>query len=98
MHKKNAHKFVDYLLRPDVAARLTNQTGIFVNVLGIDQYLSEEIIGQKEIYRTNPEFLQGLLVGETIRTKDDMQMERIAMRTWAKIRKNSLSKDEGEST
>jgi putrescine transport system substrate-binding protein len=96
MHKKNAHKFVNYLLRPEVAAKLTNQTGILANVRGIEKYLSSEITDESEIYQTDPDVINSLMFGELVQSDEDMKNERLAMRVWAKIRKNAAQYREAQ--
>jgi spermidine/putrescine-binding protein len=96
IHKENAHKFVNYLLRPDVAAKLTNQTGILANIRGIEQFLDKEVTSDPEIYQMDPEVIDSLIFGELVQSEHDMKNERLAMRTWAKIRKNAIQNEEAK--
>ncbi|MDR0695814.1 MAG: extracellular solute-binding protein [Holosporales bacterium] len=96
-HKRNAHIFLNYLLRSDVAAKLTNQTGIIANVRGMEQFLNPEITSDPEIYQTDTRIIDKLVFGNLVQSEHDMQNERLAMRTWAKIKKNAIKHEEAKN-
>jgi putrescine transport system substrate-binding protein len=84
-HRENAHKFINYILRPDIAAKITNGSGILANVQGAVKFYSEEIVADPMICSLDDEVLSGLLLGDPVTSEDDLKYERFASRTWSQI-------------
>jgi putrescine transport system substrate-binding protein len=89
-HKKNAHKFLEYILRPEIAARITNSSGILVNVDAAAQFLHKEITENKQIYPIDQNLLKSLLIGSPNKNTNEMQYDKIATRTWSQIKMNEF--------
>ena len=89
-HKENAHKFVNYLLRPEVAAKLTNNTGILVNIPKAQRYFEEEFISDKEICPTEDNVIAGMTLGTPSKNDEDRRNDKRATRAWSQIRMNNL--------
>jgi putrescine transport system substrate-binding protein len=49
-HPENAHKFINFILRPDIAARITNYTHYANAVVAAKPFLKEEIRNNPNIY------------------------------------------------
>ncbi len=80
-HPKNAHKFIDYLLRPDVAARNTNfVTFASPNKAAHDQ-IDPEITGDPDIYP--PAEVQARMYPNLARSQE---FTRILNRTWTRFK------------
>ena len=89
-HKKNAHKFINYLLRPEVAAKLTNNTGIIVNIKNAHSYFDEEFVSDKQICPTEDDVLSGMIMGTPSRNSEDANNDKMATRAWSQIRMNDF--------
>ena len=89
-HKENAHKFVNYLLRPEVAAKLTNNTGILVNIPQAQKYFAKEFISDKEICPTEDNVIAGMTLGTPSKNDEDRRNDKLATRAWSQIRMNNL--------
>ena len=89
-HKKNAHKFINYLLRPEVASKLTNNTGIIVNIKNASLYFDEEFVNDKQICPTEDDVLSNMIMGTPSRNSEDANNDKIATRAWSQIRMNDF--------
>jgi len=49
-HPKNAHKFIDFLLRPDISARISEFSGVSIANRRMEPYLSKELATNTIIY------------------------------------------------
>lgn len=82
-HKKNAHKFVNYLLRRDVAAKITNRSGILTNIPSARGFFDQDIVGDDQIC---PSDVSKLIIGSPSRSAEELQFEKMATRAWSQIR------------
>lgn len=80
-HPDNAHKFINFLLRPDVIGEITNQTGYANAVPASVKYVLYDIKSDPVIYP--PAEVQNKLFTLQVPTKD---YERNRARAWTKFR------------
>ncbi|MBQ9335293.1 MAG: extracellular solute-binding protein [Alphaproteobacteria bacterium] len=90
-HKQNAHKFVNYLMRPEIAAKLTNKTGILVNIPKAQKYFDRGFINDKEICPTEDKVIAGMTLGTPSKDDEDRRNDKRATRAWSQIRMNNLN-------
>ncbi|MDR0942809.1 MAG: extracellular solute-binding protein [Holosporales bacterium] len=84
-HIQNAYKFLNFLLRPEVAARITNNSGILTNVCGAAKFYNKEI-KEDVIYLTSEEILR-LSFGENASVnKEDIDYTRLAVKAYSEIK------------
>ncbi len=86
-HKKNAGKFIDFLLRPKIAARITEYSGILVTVKEAEKYYADDMKNNRNIY-PDDETLKLLLVGNPSVNEKDREFDKYATRTWEQIKMN----------
>ena len=89
-HKANAHKFLNYLLRPDVAKKITNHSGILVNIQGAKEFYTKEILEDSQICPMDKEILSELMIGTPSRTAEEAKNDKLATRAWSQIRMNEF--------
>lgn len=87
-HKENAHKFINFLLQPKIAAEITNYSGILVNVPESRQYVDDAIKENKNIFPDDNELISTFILGRAIRSESDIKYDREANKLWAKIKLN----------
>ncbi len=80
-HPDNAHKFIDFLLRPEIIADITNQTGYANAVRDADALVAPEVRNDPAIYP--PAEVQAKLFTVPVA---DKTYERLRTRTWTKIK------------
>ncbi|WP_076407560.1 polyamine ABC transporter substrate-binding protein [Shewanella sp. UCD-KL12] len=78
---KNAHTFINYLLRPDVIAPITNYVAYANPNVPAQEFVDEEIRTDSSIYPTE-EVLKRLYVGEVRPLKAQRSMTRV----WTKVK------------
>lgn len=69
-HKKLAHEFINFLLRPENAAINMAYTGFIIPIHGVEQYLDKEILENKAYFPTKEEMEKSVLlkdVGESLK-------------------------------
>ena len=96
-HAVNAHKFLNYLMKPDVAAKIINYSGILVNVKKAENFVDKEIIANKLIYPTEPDILDNLIIGGPNKDDYDVKCDKAATRAWSQIRMNMFDNKGGVS-
>ncbi len=96
-HKDNALKFLNFLLRPDIAARITNESGILTNIPAAIQNFRKDILNDDQVCPTDPDVLMNLNIGGPSRTGTELNYDRAATRTWSKIKSNEIGFIDGES-
>lgn len=84
-HTRNAHAFLDFLLRPDVSARITNFCHMATMVLEARPLVEPEILNNPQIFPAQS-VLEGLSLSPAFVTREDMVYERVMMRLWAQIK------------
>ncbi len=87
-HKENAHKFINFLLQPKIAAEITNYSGILVNVPESREYVDEAIKENTNIFPKDEELISTFILGRAIRSENDIKYDREANKLWAKIKLN----------
>ncbi len=85
-NKENAYKFLNYLLRPEVAAKITNYSGILVNVPSSVELYNEEITNDPEICPVDNEIISKLIMGVPNKNLEDTKYDKLAARAWSQIR------------
>lgn len=89
-HKANAYKFVNYLLRPEIAAKLTNNTGILVNIPEAHKHFDKEFVANKQVCPTNEDTISEMIMGSPCQSAEDAQNDKLATRAWSQIRMNDF--------
>ncbi|MDR1333003.1 MAG: extracellular solute-binding protein [Holosporales bacterium] len=90
-HVRNAHKFINFLLQPAIAARITNESGIFTNILSASDLYSDEIRSDSDIFLTDAR-LERLIMGNPNKSEKDLWYDKEASRVWSQIRMNKFDK------
>jgi len=80
-HPENAHRFIDYILRPDVMASITNQIHYANPVPTSAPMVDPAYLADPAIYPTE-EMLEGMHVKLTLSPK----AERMRTRLWARVK------------
>jgi putrescine transport system substrate-binding protein len=80
-HPDNAHKFIDFLMKPEVAAGFTNLTGYANPVLDSKALINKEIKADPVIYPPEPVAAKLFQVPPA-----DMATERERTRLWTKVK------------
>ncbi|MBQ9440934.1 MAG: extracellular solute-binding protein [Alphaproteobacteria bacterium] len=87
-HKENAHKFINFILQPEIAAEITNYSGILVNVSDARKYVDDAIKENTNIFPDDNELIRTFILGRAIRSENDVKYDREANKVWAKIKLN----------
>jgi putrescine transport system substrate-binding protein len=77
-----AHKFIDYLMRPEVAAKATNFVQYANANLASQQFIDKEVMENPAVY-PDPDTLKRLY---TVSTIEDPKMQRAVTREWTKAK------------
>lgn len=85
-HKENAYKFINYLLRPEVAAKITNSSGILVNIPQAFPLINKEVLTDDQIAPTDENIISSLIMGEPSKSLEEIRYDQIATRVWSQIR------------
>jgi putrescine transport system substrate-binding protein len=80
-HPDNAHAFIDYLLRPDVIADITNYVSYANPNLAATKLIDEEIRSDPSIYP--PREVRARLVSSEVPPAD---IQRLRTRTWTRVK------------
>jgi putrescine transport system substrate-binding protein len=78
----NAHKFIDYMMRPEVIAKATNYVSYANANLASQQYIDKEIIQNPAIY-PDADTLKRLY---TVSTVQDPKLQRLITREWTRAK------------
>lgn len=89
-HKKNAHKFLNYLLRPEVAAKITNYSGILVNIPEAFKLYNKNITSDTQICPLDDGVISSLIVGTPSKNSEDAKADKFATRVWSQVRMNEF--------
>jgi putrescine transport system substrate-binding protein len=76
-----AHAFIDYMLRPEIAARNSNYLGYANGNLASQKFISETILNDKTVY-PDAKTMQGLYVLRA----HDQKTQRLMNRLWTRIK------------
>lgn len=85
-NKENAYKFLNYLLRPDVAAKISNYSGILVNIPDSVNSYNEEIKSDSQICPIDNKVISKLIIGAPSKNLNDVKYDKIATRAWSQIK------------
>ena len=80
-HPKNAHMLINFLLRPDISARIGNETIIATSVLAAKKFMKPSITQDTTIY-PKPETMKKLRLDKT----QSLEFERTRTRYWTQFR------------
>jgi putrescine transport system substrate-binding protein len=86
-HKKNAEEFIDFLLRPDILARITNHSGVLTTGANLRDKVSSDISEDINIY-PDMETMDRLHIGYPCASEKDMNYEKTAIRAWNHVKLN----------
>ncbi len=84
-HKANAHKFIDFILRPKIALEITNYSGILINIPSNYPLIDDDMLAIPNIIPSIEE-IDSFILGAPITSEDDMKRERHATTSWSKIK------------
>lgn len=85
-NKENAYKFLNYLLRPDVAAKISNYSGILVNIPDSVNSYNEKIKSDPQICPIDNKVISKLIIGTPSKNLNDVKYDKIATRAWSQIK------------
>jgi putrescine transport system substrate-binding protein len=80
-HVEEAYKFIDYLLRPEVAARNTSVTNFANGVLASKPFVDKEVLDNRAIYPTEDVMNRLYTV-----SSNDLAVQRVVTREWTHIK------------
>ena len=80
-HSENAHKFIDYIMRPDVMAKASNYVYYANGNLASQELLDEEVIGDTAIYPS-----EAALKTLYIKNPYPPKVQRKVTRLWTKMK------------
>lgn len=89
-HKANAHKFLNYLLKPEVAAKITNFSGMLLNVPASKKLCRSDIVDDDQICPSNESVLSEFIMGSPSKSSEDARNDKLATRAWSQIRMNEF--------
>lgn len=84
-HPKNAHLFINFLLRPDISSRLTNHTYIPTVVTAAKKMVSPEIRDDTTIY-PDQEMMAKLRLDKPQLDPKSLAFDRLRTRAWTRVR------------
>lgn len=84
-HVKNAHIFINFLLRPDISAMITNHSKIATMITASKQFISEDILKNPLIFPSQ-DVLSRLHIAPIFVGQEAETYERVRMRMWAQIK------------
>jgi putrescine transport system substrate-binding protein len=80
-HVDAAYAFIDFLLRPEIAAQNTNYLGVANGVLASKQFVDKKISGNMSVY-PDAALMRRLFVPES----NDSAMQKAITREWARVK------------
>jgi len=95
-NKENAYKFLNYLLRPEVAAKISNYSGILVNIPDSVNSYNEEIKNDPQICPIDNKVISKLIIGTPSKKLNDVKYDKIATRAWSQIKMGIFTHIEGD--
>jgi putrescine transport system substrate-binding protein len=82
---ENAHKFIDFLLRPEISAEITDYAKMATMVSASKKYLSKEVLENKLIFPPD-DILKRLCMLKISNTPEEELYERVRMRIWTQMK------------
>lgn len=86
-HPHNAHKFINFMLKPEVAAKISQIALIPTSVMAAKKILPIDIQNNPGIYPSK-EMMKKLFLNKPPKSVKELTYERERTRAWAKIRLN----------
>lgn len=86
-HPKNAHIFINFLLRPDISAKITNKISLPTVITAGLKMINESIRNDTSIYPSK-EIMLKLHLDKPQMDVKSMEYDKLRTRTWAKVRLN----------
>lgn len=86
-HPINAHKFINFLLRPEISARITNKTKLPTVIDAALPMIEKEIKNNKGIY-PKPDVMKKLRLDTPQTSDESLKFDRERTKAWIKIRLN----------
>lgn len=87
-HPKNAHRFINFILRPDISGRITNFAAIPTVVLASYPYVDKDL-RQEEFIFPSKEILKRLRLDKPGLDEGSMEFDRQRTRMWAQVKLSS---------
>ena len=87
-NKINAHKFINFILQPQIAAEITNYSGILVNIPKASKCIDEDIKCNSNIYPQDEMTINAFIMGHPIRNENDRRYDKEANKIWMEIKIN----------
>jgi putrescine transport system substrate-binding protein len=84
-HKNSAHKLINFLLRPEIAARITNHSGILTNIPRATKLFKPEIADNEQICPSDVD-VADMILGHVSQNASDMAFEKRIERKWMDIK------------
>ena len=85
---KNAHTFINFLLRPDISAKITNQSKIATMVVDSRKFLDKDVLNNELIFPSN-EVQSRLSIYPTYFDKKSKAYDKIRSRLWTQLKMKS---------
>lgn len=95
-HKKNAHLLLNYLLSPEVAVKITNHSGILVNIPKSYENFRDDIKNNTQIFPRDSDLIKNFIIGSPSTSDEDLSFDRKANELWSKIKMNSFEDNDEE--
>ncbi|MDR1034464.1 MAG: extracellular solute-binding protein [Holosporales bacterium] len=92
---ENAHKFINFLLRPEIAAEITNHSGVLINVPEATELFREDITSNDQVCPTDPGVLSDLHLGQASINAEGLEFERKATKAWSRYKMKAFNEVEG---
>jgi putrescine transport system substrate-binding protein len=86
-HPNNAHQFINFLLRPEIAAKISELTLMPTSVLVAKKLLPLEIQNNHGIYPPQ-DMMKKLFINNPPSTMEELNYDRKRTRSWARVRLN----------
>jgi putrescine transport system substrate-binding protein len=87
-HPNNAHIFINFILRPDISARITNSNKIPTVIVDGYKLVEKEIRENQTIFPPK-EILENLFIDKPLLTPEAQDFDRKRTRYWARVRLNA---------
>jgi len=83
-HPDNAHKFLNYILRPEIVAKISNEVYYANPNMKAAPFMNKELLADPTVYP--PPTVAAKLLTETIPTPE---IERLRTRLWTRVKTGS---------
>lgn len=86
-HPKNAHRFINFLLRPHIAAQITNSSKMPTTITQSKKYVNKELTHDPTIFVPNS-ILKKCFMPNQDTSKESLTFDRVRTKKWTEIRLN----------